>query len=337
MAKKAKSKVSVSEQIRQQAIEQEATKSKRKQHRQRQEKKWAIGLLLVCLLSAIGGVAKTGGLFSPQNTTYTGAEFSKGVSDPLAQRLARDSYLPPESAQQVAFDNARLDDSRLRTVATSNTSTNSTPNTVLFNGQQQDETGLYYLRARTYDPKTGRFLSHDPELGKSKEPTSLHRYVYASNDPVNRIDPSGRSDGSITSSLNTLSVATVLAGVTYVAMKPALDNLIPPYSTYPSNLTLPVYTNTDSGASRLPDLTGKTREQAEKELEDAGFIPHSTSAGGYERLKHPDGSEIYIRPNGEVIRLGPKVTGQGGKKYHPRVGPDGQPGSEHSTGETLSG
>jgi uncharacterized protein RhaS with RHS repeats len=53
--------------------------------------------------------------------------------------------------------------------------------------------GLYYLRARYYNPATGRFLSRDPEDGKTKDPASLHKYLYANGDPVNRIDPRGRA------------------------------------------------------------------------------------------------------------------------------------------------
>ena len=62
-------------------------------------------------------------------------------------------------------------------------------------GEQYDQDlGLYYLRARYYNPATGRFMSRDPENGKAKDPKTLHKYLYASGDPVNRIDPSGRGD-----------------------------------------------------------------------------------------------------------------------------------------------
>jgi RHS repeat-associated protein len=60
-------------------------------------------------------------------------------------------------------------------------------------GEQYDsDLGLYYLRARYYNPQTGRFLSRDPEDGKIKIPATLHKYLYANGDPVNRIDPRGR-------------------------------------------------------------------------------------------------------------------------------------------------
>ena len=85
--------------------------------------------------------------------------------------------------------------------------TGSTANSFLFQGQQYDPaTGTYYLRARYYDQNSGRFLSQDPFGGSDEDPISLHRYLYASCNPVNDSDPSGMADIgelsiSITSSL----------------------------------------------------------------------------------------------------------------------------------------
>jgi len=48
-------------------------------------------------------------------------------------------------------------------------------------------TGLYYFRARWYDPITGRWLSKDP-IGISG---GLNQYVFVDNNPVNFVDPFG--------------------------------------------------------------------------------------------------------------------------------------------------
>ena len=65
-----------------------------------------------------------------------------------------------------------------------------------YRGEQYDsDLGLYYLRARYYNPATGRFLSRDPEdpdMGRPNDPKTLHKYLYAGGDPVNGLDPSGR-------------------------------------------------------------------------------------------------------------------------------------------------
>jgi RHS repeat-associated protein len=65
-------------------------------------------------------------------------------------------------------------------------------NPLAFSGREYDAaTGLYYHRARYYDPRLGRFLSRDPVLGDPTQPLSLNRYCYALNDPVSRTDPWG--------------------------------------------------------------------------------------------------------------------------------------------------
>jgi RHS repeat-associated protein len=58
-----------------------------------------------------------------------------------------------------------------------------------YTGRELDtETGLYYYRARYYDPSVGRFISEDP-IGFAAGDTNLYRYV--NNNPTNYTDPSG--------------------------------------------------------------------------------------------------------------------------------------------------
>ena len=57
-----------------------------------------------------------------------------------------------------------------------------------------EETGLYYLNSRYYDPETGRFIS--PDSLKYLEPTynnGLNLYAYCLNNPVRYSDPTGCS------------------------------------------------------------------------------------------------------------------------------------------------
>jgi RHS repeat-associated protein len=63
-------------------------------------------------------------------------------------------------------------------------------------GEQRDsETGLINLRARYYEPVLGRFVSRDVLSGRSGFPQSFNRYVYALNNPVRQLDPSGYGVG----------------------------------------------------------------------------------------------------------------------------------------------
>jgi RHS repeat-associated protein len=71
----------------------------------------------------------------------------------------------------------------------------STPNEFMYRGEQYDsDLGLYYLRARYYNPTTGRFMSRDPWSGNEFDPRTLHKYLYVGSDPVNYVDPRGRAD-----------------------------------------------------------------------------------------------------------------------------------------------
>jgi RHS repeat-associated protein len=60
-------------------------------------------------------------------------------------------------------------------------------NAVQYTGRENDGNGLYYYRARYYNPTLCRFISEDP-LGLS---AGLNVYAYASDDPVDFNDPSG--------------------------------------------------------------------------------------------------------------------------------------------------
>jgi RHS repeat-associated protein len=75
------------------------------------------------------------------------------------------------------------------------TSAGSTPNLYLFAGQQFDPAlGVYYNRARYLDVRTGRFFTQDTKAAQPADPATMHRYLYARANPVNRIDPSGLQD-----------------------------------------------------------------------------------------------------------------------------------------------
>jgi RHS repeat-associated protein len=54
------------------------------------------------------------------------------------------------------------------------------------------QTQLQYLRARYYDPNSGRFLGVDPIEGNLQSPTSRHRYLYGNANPIMYSDPSGK-------------------------------------------------------------------------------------------------------------------------------------------------
>lgn len=99
--------------------------------------------------------------------------------------------------------------------------TGTTVNEFLFTGQQYDaNVGFYYLRARYYQPETGRFGTHDPIEGDIYAPASLHKYVYSVNDPVNRIDPSGET------SLGEMSINLAIRATLFTIRHPYLMTIV---------------------------------------------------------------------------------------------------------------
>ncbi|MFH1653534.1 MAG: RHS repeat-associated core domain-containing protein, partial [Pseudomonadota bacterium] len=61
-------------------------------------------------------------------------------------------------------------------------------NPFMFNGREWDsEVGIYYYRARYYDPSIGRFISEDP----INLAGGINLYNYVGGNPVNRVDPWG--------------------------------------------------------------------------------------------------------------------------------------------------
>ena len=64
---------------------------------------------------------------------------------------------------------------------------------VLYTGKEIDpDTGLYYYNARWYDPQIGRFTTEDPIR------SGLNWYIYANNNPLKFVDPTGLEYNDIT-------------------------------------------------------------------------------------------------------------------------------------------
>ena len=90
-----------------------------------------------------------------------------------------------------------------------------------FQGEQQDETGLYYLRARYMDPETGAFTSMDTFGGSLSDPMSMHKYLFANSNPVMFCDPSGHT--SLMEEMTVLDIIEILAAGALTSL--ALDML----------------------------------------------------------------------------------------------------------------
>ncbi|MBM3332303.1 hypothetical protein FJY68_10745 [candidate division WOR-3 bacterium] len=118
--------------------------------------------------------------------------YGVGIDEVLLMRRAGQDYYYHCDALGSVTD---LTDSRQEVVESYEYSvygepsgTSSVGNRFMFSGREFDnETGLYYLRTRYYDPSIGRFGSADP-LGLAPD---ANVYRYTGNEPVGRTDPSG--------------------------------------------------------------------------------------------------------------------------------------------------
>ncbi|MBN2006736.1 MAG: RHS repeat-associated core domain-containing protein [Anaerolineae bacterium] len=90
-----------------------------------------------------------------------------------------------------------------------------------FTGEWSGATGRQYLRARWYNPESGRFTQVDPFAGVLEVPGTQHPYAYGLNNPLSYVDPSGRV---VTEAV---VLGLVAAAVVYTAGYLTYDALVP--------------------------------------------------------------------------------------------------------------
>ena len=83
-----------------------------------------------------------------------------------------------------AWGNVSIDEAPLETIGIKNP--------YRYRGYRYDnETGLYYLQSRYYDPKIGRFINADSYVDTGDTVLSTNMFAYCENDPVNKVDKDG--------------------------------------------------------------------------------------------------------------------------------------------------
>ncbi|PWK46336.1 RHS repeat domain-containing protein [Pleionea mediterranea] len=226
-------------------------------------------------------------------------------------------------------------------------------NNIGFTGHKEDKSlGLTYMQARWYNSEVGRFMSLDPATYTFSNPImSFNRYLYVNNNPYNYNDPDGKFLRRIYHQVAVFAKEPLRASKgLYRSAKGLFSNNPPPIINIPRSpesvccLDIPIdsspYSSEESDSEpavvSLPDLDSLDYDDASSELEGTGFEHQGETEGGYDKWYHPDGSRVQIRPDGEVVRNGPKITPEGGgKKFRPRYDPKGNKTKEHNTGERI--
>src|SRR5450432_1396734 len=88
-------------------------------------------------------------------------------------------------------------------------------------GYYDVSTGLYKFGIRYYDAATGRWTQRDPVGGSLTEMNKVNPYVYANDDPVNIVDPSG----ACSEFLQLAILAAIVVGI--LTLAPLLAGLGP--------------------------------------------------------------------------------------------------------------
>jgi RHS repeat-associated protein len=161
-----------------------------------------------------------------------------------------------------------------------------------------DALGLYYFEARWYDSEIGRFSSEDPaqygDLSKMiADPQSLNFYAYSRNNPVNLVDPSGKSANPFTwdwgnignNFLQTLDAVPIIGDISDVYSCVTGKTLFTQTGLTEEELGLTAIMGI------LPVVTGGQVRMAEKALEAADDV-------GSKIVKNLDGGSATV---GQVL------------------------------------
>ncbi|MBE9136916.1 hypothetical protein IQ254_06825 [Nodosilinea sp. LEGE 07088] len=102
--------------------------------------------------------------------------------------------------------------------------------------------------------------------------------------------------------------------------RPDVDDVVPVPGDVPDWLFQPFFETQGHGTGAgLPDMNGLPGQQVRDILNDTGFQPSSPvpSAGGWQKFRHPDGSQVDINwDTGRIVRTEAPVYGSDGSKIN---------------------
>jgi RHS repeat-associated protein len=170
--------------------------------------------------------------------------------------------------------------------------TGTTVNSYLYAGEQFDaDLGFYYNRARYLNVQTGRFISQDSYEGDKFDPSSLHKYLYTHNNPVNGVDPTGMFlDTGIDLGVVRPTLLSMTAGILFKGFVAVLLGLTA------GGAILQPYAELESGKARAK-VKAKADADDNVDSDENVFFAHGTSKIFADEINYNGVNEEAIRRN----------------------------------------
>ena len=171
------------------------------------------GLQLDEQIARIALISTSGQGATPQVKTYLTDALGSVIAIAKADQSLEVGYAysPYGQTQKVGVENQQI----------------GSENNSQYTGRENDKNGLYYYRARYYDPVLKRFISEDP-IGLAG---GINSHAYVEGDPVSLTDPTGKNPVIIS------ACATIMAAVYFVYEFAQYKKCVQTCSTCPANPT----------------------------------------------------------------------------------------------------
>ncbi|MFC5530163.1 RHS repeat domain-containing protein [Cohnella yongneupensis] len=188
-----------------------------------------------------------------------------------------------------------------------------------------DESSLYYLSARYYNPRLGRFINEDTYEGQIDNPLTLNLFTYVENNPLINVDPTGHW-----SLKGAFKAAAKVAKVVYdAAIGDDIRTLTSSNASFGAKLMagVSIASNFIPGGGTVAKVGVKLVEKEVAHVVEKKVVSEVASKGG--RL----GNQVTREQNREIAQKleskGWEVTHGAGKKEEYLPGPNGTKGSNY--------